>query len=113
MEVVLYAPSAAVNTKFGGRFMFNSFLEFMQDCMQERIEQLRLVIAEDEEHKRVTREQGELFNKLGNTLTGDKRTCLYDLDGKNTVLSEIEDEFFYAQGFMDAIVMAIVLLGRV
>jgi hypothetical protein len=43
---------------------------------------------------------------------GEKRTWLSDFDGKNTELSEIKDEFFYTQGFMDAIVMAIILLGR-
>jgi hypothetical protein len=80
--------------------------------MEKRIEDLRLVIEEDEEHKRVTTEHGELFHKLGNSLTGEMRAWLYDFDGKNTELSEIENEFFYTQGFMDAIVMAIVLLGR-
>jgi GTPase len=41
--------------------MFNSFLEFMQECMEKRIDDLRLVIAADEGHKRVTKEHGELF----------------------------------------------------
>jgi histidinol phosphatase-like PHP family hydrolase len=91
--------------------MSSDFSKFMQECLEEHIDDLRLVIAKDEEHKRVTKEHGELYQKLNNILTGEEKKWLNDFDSRNTELSEIEDKFFYNQGFVDAVVMAITLYG--